>query len=68
MAKRKKELEEMNEDAKRLAEMMRGVRPAKRGGFHSSAKKAEKNVENRRKKREDLRGKVRDYNSGRGVD
>jgi len=62
-AKRKREDEDMISEEKRLAELMRGVRPIKRGGFHSPAKRAERTVEERRARRASLKDTVREYNA-----
>ena len=67
LAKRRREDEEMISEEKRLAELMRGVRPVKRGGFHSPAKREEKKMDERRKRRVNLKGKVREYNAGKEV-
>jgi len=68
LAKRRREDEDVKSEEKRLAELMRGVRPIKRGGFHSPAKKAEQKTERRRAKRMSLKGKVREYNARKEVD
>jgi hypothetical protein len=67
-SKRKKEEEEMRSEARRLAELMRGVRPIKRGGFHSPEKRAERKAEERRAKRVSLKDKRRAYNAGEEVE
>jgi hypothetical protein len=63
MSKRKDKKEEEVREEKRLAVLMRGVRPKQRGGFHSPKKKAEKTVEDRRANRKELHDAARRYNS-----
>lgn len=67
-SKRKREDEELKSEEKRLAELMRGKRSIKRGGFHSPAKRAERTIEERRKRRADLKDIVREYNARKELD
>ena len=58
------EEEELIHEDKRLAELMRSVKPKLKGGFHSPKHK----TENRHKEKENLKKTVREYNAGTEVE
>ena len=67
MERRKRhELVDVLYEEKRLAELMRCVKPKQKGSFHSPKKQAELGVTNRRKAKTELKGEVRKHNSPRG--
>jgi len=63
VASRKQEKEDTQYELKRLAELLRGIKPQQRGGFHSPCKKAEENTLDRHQRKESLKQEVRKYNA-----
>lgn len=67
MAKKIRKHEE-EDDSKRLAALLRGLKPKQRSHYHSPAKQGEVGVQKRRHSAQELNDLVRKYNAGEEIE